>query len=268
MRSQLEGPDAAVGGNFQLSLRPKTDLLKRSRRRGFSWVRLLAPFEDDCRQKKKKKNESECVQRPTQHINPTFVFQLCFCASPCAASGCSAGLARWIHPAVLSVQSPARVSRLGNGSNSLVMPFQPINTYDHQSSPDLMIRLEGQLCSIYCVGIWFQPRGRSHSLSAEKKKKSTGSNATDLFSALWLSWIIHLTYVHLNSDGHVVHTSVHTTLTVTPSTLQCMNIENPHQAVVPHCSRHLSAYIFLTLCHTRSWQCPVFSTSTCRGSTG
>lgn len=160
----------------------------------------MHPFEDDCRQKKQKKNESECVQRPTQHINPVFVFQLSFCASSCVASGCSAGLACWIHPAVLLVQSPARVSRLGNGPNSLVMPFQPINMYDHQSSPDLMIRLEGHLCSIYCVGIWFQPRGRSRSLSAEEKKKSTGRTATDLFSAPWLSWIIHLTYVHLNSD--------------------------------------------------------------------
>lgn len=137
-------------------------------------------MEDDCAQKPKV----NMYKRPTQHINPVFVFELsivllCSQQWPGRFGMLSASVC-------LRVQRPPsqrRVSRV-----SLLVTAQTLShgfsanqyVYDHHSSPDLMIRLEGHLCSIYCVSIWFQPRGKSHSFCQHRRRGAR----TDLQPAL------------------------------------------------------------------------------------
>lgn len=100
-----------------------------------------------------------------------------------------------------------------------------------------MIRLEGCLCRIYCVSVWFPPRGQSHTSFVNREEHRKLELIYSLLSELdlcanapytcpphqWLSSsaaVKHYVYISLSSE-------VQTAQTVIPSTLQYMIIENP-----------------------------------------
>lgn len=143
--------------------------------------------------------KSEHVKQPTQQKNPVFVFELSIVLL------CSE---QWLSRlGMLSAFVCLRVQRWGLPASAVsvesacykqpklwVMVFQPINMYNHQSSPDLMIRLEGHLCSIYCQCLVSTKKSISHSFCQQGGR---AQEVLDLIYSLFSGWAgLQLTIAH------------------------------------------------------------------------
>lgn len=132
--------------------------------------------------------KSECVQRPTQHINPVFVFELSIvllCSERWLgrfgvlnASVCL----RVLKPPSQRCQSSQPVS---NGPNSESWFFSQSICTIISGALTSWSGLEGHLCSIYCVSIWFQPRGQSHSFCQQRRR---AQEVLELIYSLLSGW--------------------------------------------------------------------------------